>query len=37
MKQGQHDVARSEYVIDDLDSGHAGISEAVQTLEDATA
>jgi hypothetical protein len=34
MKQGQHDVARSKYVIGDLDNGHAGISETIQTLED---
>jgi hypothetical protein len=37
MKQGQHDVARSEDVIDVLDSGHVGLSETVQKLEDATA
>jgi hypothetical protein len=29
MKQGQHDVARSEDVIDVLDSGHVGLSETL--------
>jgi hypothetical protein len=37
IKQGQHDVARSEDVIDNLDSVHVGISETIQKLEAATA
>jgi hypothetical protein len=37
MKQGQHDVSSKQDVIDVLDSGHVGLSETLQKLEDATA